>query len=51
MFFKPGSFGKSRAFSENADLFFKRLKLEKLKKVGVFSKMPDFFDKNPDFFD
>ncbi len=48
---KPGNFGKSRAVLKKAHFFFKRLKLDNLKKSRAFSKKPYFFQKKPYFFD
>ena len=47
---KPGIFGKSRHFRKMPGFFFKRLKLDQLKKKpGIFLKCPAFSRKCPTF--
>jgi hypothetical protein len=36
-------------FRKMPDFFFERLKLDQLKKIGLFCKMPHFFAKSPTF--
>jgi hypothetical protein len=47
---KPGNFGKSRAFWKKPYFFFKRLKLDSLKKRRAFSKQALLFPENARLF-